>query len=60
MKEPMLANLTGTFVNIVLDPICILVFNMGVTGAAVATVIGNAVSSVIVFTVLKKRRALFL
>ena len=31
----------GAIVNIILDPICIFVLNMGVTGAAVATVIGQ-------------------
>ena len=31
----------GAIVNIILDPICIFVLNMGVAGAAVATVIGQ-------------------
>lgn len=31
----------GAIVNIILDPICIFVLNMGVVGAAVATVIGQ-------------------
>ncbi|MDD2331179.1 MAG: MATE family efflux transporter [Candidatus Cloacimonetes bacterium] len=33
--------LIGTGLNIILDPVFIFVFNMGVTGAAVATLIGN-------------------
>ena len=41
----MLCNMAGTVTNIVLDPCFILVLNMGVVGAAVATVIGNAVAS---------------
>ncbi|MCR5770618.1 MAG: MATE family efflux transporter [Butyrivibrio sp.] len=53
MKEPMIANLSGTITNIILDPIFILVFNMGVVGAAVATVLGNLLSSVILARLLK-------
>jgi len=40
-KISMLGMMIGTIVNIVLDPIMILGRNMGVAGAAVATVIGN-------------------
>ena len=40
-KESMIGNLIGTIVNIILDPIMILALNMGVAGAAIATVIGN-------------------
>ncbi len=53
MKEPMIANLSGTITNIILDPIFIIVFNLGVTGAAVATVIGNVLSTVILLKLLK-------
>ena len=35
--------LLGNFINIVLDPIFILHFNMGVKGAAIATVIANVI-----------------
>ena len=46
--KPMVA-MTGTVVgnllNVVLDPIMILALKWGITGAAVATVIGNAVSA---------------
>ena len=44
-KESMIGNMIGTMVNIILDPIMILVFNWGVAGAAVATVIGNMAAS---------------
>ena len=37
----------GAVLNIVLDPLFIFVFHMGITGAAVATVIGQAVSFVV-------------
>lgn len=42
-KEAMMGLLIGTGLNILLDPLFIFGFNMGVTGAAVATVIGQAV-----------------
>ena len=37
----MIGNMIGTVVNIVLDPIMILTLDWGVSGAAIATVIGN-------------------
>ncbi len=45
VKEGLFGNLAGTFTNILLDPLFILVFGWGTTGAAVATVLGNMVSS---------------
>lgn len=45
-KESMIGNLIGTVVNIILDPIMILVFGWGVAGAAIATVIGNIAACV--------------
>ncbi len=39
--------LVGCIANIILDPIFIFVFDMGVAGAAVATVIGQALNAVI-------------
>lgn len=43
IKEGVVGNLIATITNIILDPIFILVLHMGVGGAALATVIGNAV-----------------
>lgn len=40
-KEAMIGLFIGTGMNILLDPLFIFVFGMGVTGAAVATVLGN-------------------
>lgn len=40
-KESMIGMMIGTIINIILDPIMILSLNMGVVGAAWATVIGN-------------------
>ena len=45
IKEGLIGNMVGTVLNIILDPIFILILHQGVTGAAVATAIGNVVSS---------------
>lgn len=42
-REAMVGMMAGTILNIILDPIFILLLGMGVAGAAVATVIGNLV-----------------
>ncbi|SNS93205.1 putative efflux protein, MATE family [Anaerovirgula multivorans] len=42
-KESMIGMITGSILNIVLDPIFILLLNLGVAGAALATTIGNIV-----------------
>lgn len=39
--------LAGCITNIILDPIFIFVFNMGVSGAALATIIGQALNAII-------------
>ncbi|WP_300366185.1 MATE family efflux transporter [Brachyspira sp.] len=44
-KEAMAGMIIGTVINIILDPIMILYMNMGVVGAALATIIGNATSA---------------
>lgn len=41
-KEAMIGMMIGTILNIILDPIFILAFGLGVTGAAIATIIGQA------------------
>lgn len=40
----MIGMISGTITNIVLDPVFIFEFNLKITGAAIATIIGNAVS----------------
>ena len=42
----MLTTVIGAVINIILDPILIFVLNMGVAGAAVATVLSQAISAV--------------
>ena len=43
-KESMIGMTLGSIINIILDPICILYFGMGVQGAALATMIGAGCS----------------
>lgn len=45
-KESMVGMMIGTITNIILDPVMILALDMGVGGAAIATVIGNVASVV--------------
>jgi putative MATE family efflux protein len=58
----MLSVVIGAILNTVLDPIFIFVFNMGVKGAAIATVISQAISAmwVLAFLFSKKRATLYL
>jgi len=46
-KYAMASTLAGCVLNMILDPIAIFVFKWGVTGAAVATVVGQIVSFVV-------------
>lgn len=46
-KYSMICLLVGAILNIILDPIFIFTFNMGVAGGAIATIIGQIVSFVI-------------
>lgn len=46
-RDAMIGNIAGSVTNIILDPIMILWLNMGVQGAAIATVIGNMVACLI-------------
>ncbi len=57
-KYGMLTILIGAIINIVLDPLFIYVFNMGVKGAAVATVISQFVSAVWVIKFLTGEKAI--
>ncbi len=54
----MLTTVIGAVINLVLDPLFIFVFGMGVRGAAIATVIGQAVSCLWVLRFLTGKKAL--
>lgn len=53
-KYSMIMLVVGAILNIILDPIFIFVFDMGVRGGAIATVIGQMVSFVIAVAYIKK------
>ena len=56
-KVGMLSTIIGAVINIVLDPIFIFGFNMGVSGAALATVISQACSAIWVLSFLTGKNA---
>ncbi len=53
----MVCNLTGAILNTILDPIFIFGFDMGMTGAALATIIGQIISAGMVFHYLRHYKA---
>lgn len=48
-KVSMICNLTGAIINTILDAIFVFGMNMGMSGAALATVIGQVISAALVF-----------
>ncbi len=48
-RMSMICNLTGAIINIVLDTLFVVVFDMGMAGAAAATIIGQIVAACMVF-----------
>ena len=54
-RDAMAASLTGTLLNIALDPLFIAVFQWGCAGAALAAVIGNAVGLVLLLRAARKK-----
>ncbi|MBQ8238651.1 MAG: MATE family efflux transporter [Oscillospiraceae bacterium] len=56
-KTGMLSIMIGTVMNIILDPVFIFVFDMGVSGAALATIISQAASAAFVICFLFSRRS---
>lgn len=57
-KFGMVTTMLGAVLNIILDPLFIFVFNMGVEGAALATIIAQTASAVWVLRFLTGKRAL--
>jgi putative MATE family efflux protein len=53
-KYSMISMLVGAILNIILDPIAIFVFDMGIKGAAIATVVSQIVNFIINICYLKK------
>lgn len=53
----MLSVILGAIVNILLDPVFIFVFDMGVAGAALATIISQAISAIWVLRFLVSKKA---
>ena len=57
--ESMIGTITGSIVNMILDPIFILYLNMGAGGAAIATIIGYFASDLVfIYLTLKKSKKL--
>jgi putative efflux protein, MATE family len=56
--RPMFLNLLGISLNMVLDPLMMVVFRLGVAGAALATITAKAVPAVIAFILLHNRNKL--
>jgi len=56
-RDSMITQLVGALVNIALDPVFIFVLDLGVAGAAIATVIGQVVSMTLGFVLNQLRNA---
>lgn len=54
-KTPVIFLTIASLLNIILDFVCILVFNMGVAGAALATVVSQLVSALCCFFYMRKK-----
>ena len=59
-KFSMICTLTGAIINTVLDALFIITFDMGIAGAAYATVIGQAVSALMVLIYLSRFKTVHL
>jgi len=57
-KIGMLSVIIGAVANIILDPVFIFVFDMGVAGAALATIISQAISAMWVLNFLFRKKAI--
>jgi putative MATE family efflux protein len=59
-KRSMYGILTGSILNVILDPLFIYVFGMGVTGAAIASVLSMAISSLLFVYWMFSKKATYL
>ena len=55
---PMLLNLLGIGINMILDPLLMVVFRFGAAGAALATVFAKLIPAVVAFILLNQRKSL--
>ena len=55
VREGMIGSMASTIVNMILDPLFILVLGMGVAGAAAATVIGNFIGTMYYVYFMRKK-----
>jgi putative MATE family efflux protein len=53
-RTPFLLNGAGLFCNVILDPLCIMVFGMGIRGAAYATVFSQSLVALLMITAIKR------
>ncbi len=56
--KPMLLNLFGVIINLILDPLFLLVFDMKIEGAALATLLAKVPCALIAFIVLTRKKQL--
>lgn len=56
--RPLLLNILGVSVNLLLDPLFLVVFKWGIAGAALATLIAKIPSAVIAFIMLRRKNQL--
>lgn len=58
-KTAMAALMTGAVLNVILDPVFIYAFNLGVTGAAIATAISQIVSTLVYLCYIFRKKSVF-
>ena len=56
-RYSMISNMSGAIVNCILDPLFIFGFDMGMTGAALATILGQMMSAFMVLRYLRRYKA---
>lgn len=52
--RPLLLNILGVSINLILDPLFLVIFNWGIGGAALATLLAKIPSAIIGVLVLRK------
>lgn len=58
-KTAMCALLAGAMLNVALDPVCIYALDLGVAGAAIATALSQAVSTLVYLTYILQKKSVF-